>query len=94
LPLLKFQPSYNVHFLVNNQVDAVFFNIFVYFPSVHVSSNPVLIIRTIELYQYIIWYISLCVDCLTCWSLRTGMSGSHLHRVIYTRWCIDTIRFS
>jgi len=25
---------------------------------------------------------------------RTGILGSHLHRVIYTRWCIDTIRFS
>jgi len=21
----------------------------------------------------------------------TGIPGSHLHRVIYTRWCIDTI---
>ena len=54
-----------------------FLNVFIYFP-LHVSSNPVLIIRRIELYQYIIWYIP----------------GSHLHRVIYTRWCIDTIWFS
>jgi len=24
-------------------------------------------------------------------SFLTGLPGSHLHRVIYTRWCIDTI---
>ena len=38
-------------------------------PSVHHQEN--------QLYQYVIWYISLCVG--------------DLHRVIYTRWCIDTI---
>ena len=34
---------------------------------------------------------------VTAWYARqdlTGIPGSHLHRVIYTRWCIDTIRFS
>jgi hypothetical protein len=32
--------------LVNNQPDALFFfNVFIYFTSLHVSSNPVLIIR-------------------------------------------------
>jgi hypothetical protein len=36
-----------------------FFNVFIYFPSLHVSSNPVFIIRRIEFYQYIIWYMSL-----------------------------------
>ena len=72
--------------LVNNQLDAVFFSVFIYFTSLHVSSNPVLIIRRIELYQYIIWYISLCVgDCMVCRSGRTGIPGSHLHRVTYTR---------
>jgi len=59
-----------------------FFNAFIYFPSLHVSSNPVLIIRRTELYQYIIWYMSLCVgDCLVCRSGRTGIPDSHLHRV-------------
>jgi len=54
----------------------------IYFPSLHVSSNPVIIIRRIELYQYIIWYVLVCVgDCLIYRSRRTGMSGSHLHRV-------------
>jgi len=38
-------------------------------PSAHHQEN--------QLYQYIIWYISLCVR--------------GRHRVIYTRWCIDTI---
>ena len=51
--------------LVNDQLDPLFFNVFIYFPSLHVSSNPVLFIMRIELYQYIIWYMSLCVgDCL------------------------------
>ena len=76
--------------LVNNQLDAFFQCI--YFTSLHVSSNPVLIIRRIEFYQYIIWYISLCVgDCLVCRSRGTSIPGSHLHRVIHIRWCIDTI---
>jgi len=56
------------------------------------SSNPVLIIKRIELNQYIIWYMSLCVG--GCLASLTGIPGSHLHRVTYTRWCIDTIRFS
>jgi hypothetical protein len=45
-----------------------------------------------QLYQYIIWYISLCEgDWLVCRSLRTGIPDSHVHTVIHTRWCIDTI---
>ena len=34
----------------------------IYFTSLHVSSNPVLIIRRIELYQYIIWYTGLFIS--------------------------------
>jgi len=50
--------------------------------ALHVSSNPVFIISRIELCQYIIKYISLCVgDCLVCRSGGTGIPGSHLHRV-------------
>ena len=47
-------------------------------PSAHHQEN--------HLYQYIIWYISHCVDdCLVCRfrSGGTGIPGSHLHRVIY-----------
>ena len=74
--------------LVNNQLDTLFsMYVFIYFPSVHISSNPVLIIRRTELYQYI-WYVSLCVgDCPVCRSGRnflTGIPDSHLHRVTYT----------
>jgi len=47
-------------------------------PSAHHQEN--------QLYQYITWYVSLCVgDYLVCHSGRTGIPGSHLHRVIYTR---------
>ena len=28
------------------------------------------------------------------WDRGTVIPGSHLHRMTYTRWCIDTIRFS
>ena len=82
--------------LVNNQLDALFFNVSIYFPSLHVSSNPVFIIRKIKLYQYIIWYISLCIgDCLVCQSGRTWPAYLPVtYTEWYTRWCIDTIRFS
>ena len=69
--------------LVNNQLDTLFFQriyLIIYFPSLHVSSNPVLIISRIERYQYIIWYMSLCVgDCLVCWS------GPAYQAVTYTK---------
>ena len=58
--------------------------------SVHHQENRIVSIHHLVL--------SLCVgDCLVCQSGRnflTGIPGSHLHRVMYTRWCIDTIRFS
>jgi len=51
--------------LVKNQLDALF-SMYL-FHSLRASSNPDLIIKRIELYQYIIWYVSLCVvDCLVC----------------------------
>jgi hypothetical protein len=72
-------------FLITNLTH--FYNVFIYLfhfstcfeqPSAHHQENL--------LYQYIIWYISLCV----CRSL-TRMPDGHIHRVTYTRWCIDTI---
>ena len=64
----------------------------VYFNSLHVSSKPRAHHQENQLYQYNIWYMSLCVDdrfvsrsCPTC--TRNG----HRHGVIYTRCCIDTI---
>jgi hypothetical protein len=59
----KFYISLTLHLgiiIVNNQLDALFsVYLFISFFSLHISSNPVLIIRRIELYHYIIWYISL-----------------------------------
>jgi hypothetical protein len=84
-------PCISVQFLLITNL-MHFFNVLIYFTSLHVSSNPVLIIQENWLYQYIIWYVLICVgDCLVCWSLWTSIPDSHLHRVIYTRWCIDTI---
>jgi hypothetical protein len=48
-----------------------------------------------QLYQYNIWYMSLCVgDHLVCRSesnFPTCAPEGHLHRVTYTRGIIDTI---
>jgi len=68
--------------LVNNQIDALFQSTYLFHfstsfeqHSAHHQEN--------QLYQYIIWYMSLCVgDCLVC---LTGIPGSHLHRGTYTR---------
>jgi hypothetical protein len=44
------------------------------------------------LYQYYVWYMSLCVDdLLVCSSIQTCIPEGHLHRVTYTRRRIDTI---
>jgi hypothetical protein len=69
---------------VNNQLDALFQCI--YFTSVHVSSNPVLIIRRINCNNTSSG-ITVC-RWLVC---RSDLHTSHLHTVIRTRWCIDTI---
>jgi len=53
--------------IVNNQLDAQFFFMYVYFYSLHVSRSHVPIIRRINLFQYGIWYMSFCIDdCLVC----------------------------
>ena len=66
---------------VNNQLYALFDLFFFHFctcveqPSAHHQEN--------QLYQHIIWYMSLCVsDCLVCQSGGTGILDSHLHRYI------------
>ena len=50
-------------------------------PSAHHQEN-----RNVSIHQLV--YVTLCR-----W-LPGIPPGSHLHRVTYTRWCIDTIRFS
>jgi len=67
--------------LVNNQLDTLFQYIYLFHfstcfeqPSAHNQEN--------QLYQYINWYVSLCVgDCLVHLSRGTGIPDSHLHRV-------------
>jgi hypothetical protein len=66
--------------LDNNQIDVFFQCIYLFHfstcfeqPSAHHQES--------QLYQYIIWYMSLCVgDCLVC---RSGTPGCHLYRVIH-----------
>jgi hypothetical protein len=70
--------------LVNDQIDAKFF-FYVYFNSLHVSSNLVLIIRRIS-----------CMNttsgvCHSVYELPDLQTEGHLHRVTYTRCCIHTI---
>jgi hypothetical protein len=78
--------------LVNNQLDALFQCIYLFHfstcfehPNAHHQEN--------QLYQYIIWYVSLCVgDCLVCQSgssFLTGIPDSHLH-IIRRINCIST----
>jgi len=76
-------------FRVNNQLDALFLMCLFHFstcfeqPSAHHQENLFC--------QYIIWYISLRVGGrLVCRSL-TCIPDGHLHGVLYTRWCTDTI---
>jgi len=69
-----------------------FFQCIYLFPSAACFEQPSAHHQENQLYQYIIWYISLCVgDCPVGRSFLTGVPGSHLHRVMYTRWCINTI---
>jgi len=44
-----------------------------------------------QLYQYIIWYISLCVGGRLVRRSETCVPDGHLHRVICTSLCIYTI---
>ena len=47
------------------------------------------------MYQYNIWYMSFCVGvrplCRSGISFSTYIPDGHLHRMTYTRCCIDTI---
>jgi len=80
--------------MVNDQLDAQFFSMYLFQfstrfeqPRAHHQEN--------QLYQYNLWYMSLCVgDRFVCSSERnfpTYTPNGHRHRVTYTRGCIDTI---
>ena len=69
--------------LFNDQIDAQFFSVYVYFNSLHVSRIRVLIIRRFN-----------CVNMIsgTCHSDRlVCIPDGHLHGVTCTRYRIDTI---
>ena len=69
--------TYLAVILVNNQLDVQFFSVYVYFDSLHVSSNHVLIIRRINCINTTsaIHSMSLYVgDRLVCMYLHTRLS--------------------
>jgi len=68
-------------FLVNDQLDAQLFSMYLFQFST-CFEQPRTHHQEIQLYQYNIWYMSLCVDdSFVCRS----------ERVTYARCCIDTI---
>src|SRR5215813_5864615 len=50
--------------LINNQLDALFSNVFIYFNASTCFEQQVLIIRRANLYKYTVWYNTLIGDCL------------------------------
>jgi hypothetical protein len=96
IQILEFYVLLTVHLciiLVNDQLDAQFF--FYMFISVFYMFRATLCSSWgNQLYQYNVWYVSLCViDRLVCRSGRnflTCILDRHLHRVTHTRY-IDTI---
>jgi hypothetical protein len=80
--------------LVNDQLDAQFFFLICLFQSSTCFEQPCAHHQENQLYQYNFWYMSICVSgCLVRRSSPTCVLDSHLHRVTYTRSCIDTIDF-
>ena len=79
--------------LGNNQLEALFY-IFIYYTSLHVSSNTVLIIRRSNCINTSSGMISLCKWLLDM-PVLTGIPSSHLHRLIIPDdaliqwWCCD-----
>ena len=87
-------PCISLWFLVNDQLDAQFFSIYLFQfftcfeqTRAHHQEN--------QLYQYNIWYMSLCVGdrfvCRSESSFPTCTRNGNRHRVTHTRCCIDTI---
>jgi hypothetical protein len=91
---LEFHVPCTQYILVNDQLDAQFFSMYLFqfstcFEQLRAHHQEK------QLYQYLISYMSLFVgDRLVCRSERnlpTCTRNGHLHRVTYTRCCIDTI---
>jgi len=72
--------------MANDQLDVQFFSMYL-FQSFTSFEQPRAHRQENQLYQYNIWYTSLCVGNRFVCSTRNG----HLERVTYTRCCTDTI---
>jgi hypothetical protein len=78
--------------LVNNQIDALLLMYLFHFstcfeqPSAHHQEN--------QLYQYIIWYISLCVgDCLVClYTYQHHCNNNNNNIICLCRWIFSSVR--
>ena len=83
----------NALILLNDQLDAQFFFVYVYFSSLRISSIQVLIIRSFNCINTISGVFH--SDRLVCRfgrSVETCIPDGYLHRVTYTRYRIDTIQ--
>ena len=84
----------NVHLgiiLISNQLDAQFLLYIFLFQFSTCSEQLCAHHQESQLYQYI-WYTSRCVGGLpVCRSVPTCIPDGRLHRVTYTRCCIDSI---
>ena len=98
---LKFYILLTVHLgiiLVNNQLDAHFFSVYVYFDTLHISSNHVFIIMRINCINttsgvrhsmYVnVWYAGM--DGTPWSSIHTCIRDGHLRTVTCARCRIDT----
>ena len=70
-------------FLVNNQLDAQFFSMYLFRFST-CSEQPRAHLQENQLYQYNIWYMSLCVgDRFMCRSDRRSLTQSDIYQRLY-----------
>ena len=86
--------KYNVEIFVNNQLDAQFFFMYVYFYSLHVSGSHVPIIRRINCINTtsgVCRSVYMTVQCEGLDKIQTCTLNGHLYRVTYTRYRIDII---
>jgi hypothetical protein len=77
--------------MVNDQLDAQFFFLVCLFQFFKCFEQPRAHHQENQFYQHNIWYISFCGgDRLVC---KSGRADDHLHRMTYTRCCIDKIDY-
>ena len=77
--------------LINNQLDAQFFSVYVYFDTLHVSSNRVLIIRRINCTNMASGICHSMQVWMERFSIHTCIPDGHLHRVTCARCGIGKI---